>query len=1123
MKDSPEITSGNEDNVQKPAMTPLGIKSDLLEEFYKKFYESSPERKIGTTDIENFEKQARIEGKDENQIKVAKMVLLAEIISERKAKLTHEQITFFTGPLNSMFREADKLDADPSFKSAADQIRQDQFLTSKIISIHSNSLTELSTKMMQYYVLFSSMENDFIRNRKAILAKNPKLAENNNFMYDKTLQTLTNMADVYRNKMKALDNEERNLLNKLINKSPLSNQEYDKSIVFLLKLASLDNTHVLALTESASIYQALMSINALKTTTDAELKMGVYSELFQAPMRHRNPMEEIIKDAEIIQRATNSTGAKAVADNVIEESKVAEISPVELAREFLELTKRELDNLNYNFGNNFMLDNSTVRDLVIINNLIMKDKKNTYKIDRETKALISKYAESMEKFSNANYNYYINKNSVNNQKRLEEAFNQLNTIYAIVNTPENRKKLLDLSDTPLFGDFYNDSKKQIQDAIPSIIDATKSGLFTYLRVFDFEEFKKRSIDECKEKYTNDVLSLKSSLAEKNNTIENLTSEILRTLSKLTETNPDSEKSKMEWTKEIEKVKSKINELKDITQKILDARTTVDEIPTTDQPKDLERDVEPPVEPVLEVRANSKNLEEDKVADIEQPFEAQSDQTYEDTAFVDSILDKIVNKILNHSNLGWKESLKLDQIYEISPTQFFQKVAAEYQNLTNMDRENFNNRINTFLEVGLSEMSEDLTFKQEWKNAHQEYLRSIEYEIKSPIAQGVDEPELSYAEIEARYNQQLAKSLEELRLQQEDIERQTDQQSHRADSIAAPKGIQPNKTIPRMSIIAKARALANENKIQDELRRQTEVDVKKVNIPTASTSDRSEVAQVHHQTSQKLYLKLERMKGVAGELDKYNITNFAQEANHVRIDMHTSENTTLEIQATPLPDNKGDIYTIPNNILDEEKKIAIQNICKLAVATGKPGTEFNIPTTNEFQRKVTEDALNDALSKKYPGLHQLGVFKIPETSVCLSLAKHFSETKNYEELANLIHLSLFHEKLGANGMAAYQINPKELSTFRHLISKATHASNGSSPELLKQLDEFDKRYKSSNIPEMTLTENSIRDIPAYKSDLTMFKIAVMAARQASQGEMHKDEMVEQVHKEDTSHTRSNTLK
>jgi hypothetical protein len=40
---------------------------------------------------------------------------------------------------------------------------------------------------------------------------------------------------------------------------------------------------------------------------------------------------------------------------------------------------------------------------------------------------------------------------------------------------------------------------------------------------------------------------------------------------------------------------------------------------------------------------------------------------------------------------------------------------------------------------------------------------------------------------------------------------------------------------------------------------------------------------------------------------------------------------------------------------------------------------------------------------------------------------------------------------------------------------------------------------------------------------MFKNAVKAARQASQSEMHKDDMVEQVQKEDTSHTRSNTLK
>jgi hypothetical protein len=1121
------------DAIIAPTKPPLEVTSELLEEFNTRFYEGSPDRKTGTSDIGDFIKKAQEDGKDKNQINIAKMLLLAEIVSERRDKRVDEQITFFTGPLNAMFREADTPDADPSFKLAADKIRQDQFLISKIISIHSNSLTELSAKMKQYNDHFSTMETDFKRDKEAILAENPKLAENNNLMYDKTLESIKNMADIYRNKLSVLSDDEKVILDKLINKSPLSTQEYDKGIAFLSQLVSFDNTHVSVLTESASIYQALLSINALKSTTDAILKTSVYSELFQAAMRHRNMMEKILEDAEVVQRATNTGISPAVETSLAEEAKVVEPTPIEQGSHLLESTKNELNNLNYSFRNNFMLDNIAVRDLTQLNQLIMKDKKNTYKIDPKTKDLISSYAQAMEKFSNANYNYYIDKNSIHNQKQLEEAFTQLNAIHIIINTPENRKRLLALSDTPLFGEFYNISKKQLQEVIPLIIDEGKNGLFTYLRVFDFEEFKKRSIDECKEKLVN--------LPD----TANSHSKILDALVKLAETIPDNDKSKMEWINKLDETKTQIDKLQDEVQK---NTTLTDELKSsTDEPKAKKRSLSKSQKKNLKMAAiatatvlgtgglaipvagalgakvllkkqidkrKSEKKERRESKEKIKEIENKPDETFleikrkahdrltllsmslalqHEDASVDLVKQAAQNVIRANSSkevLIIFHNLKTEGILDKVKDNLdihYDKVEGEYNWRLAQDLEEIR------LQLEAEEQQNNLVNKQVDSE-----LDSSELNLDVP-----SEPhEADYAATEARYNEQLAQSLEDVRRQVEDEKRQHDLEVETTDlnvsTTAPPIDVpieQSNKTPLGKFIIAKARALANENKVQSELRSKVPEDVKDVTNPSLA-SDRTEVAQVHHKSTQKLYLKLERMKGVAGELDKYGIKDFAQETDHVKIDMFTSEGKTIEIQAKPMPDTKGDTYSVPNNIMDEEKKIAIQNICKLAVATAKPGTEFNIPATDETQRKMTEDALNDALSKKFPGIHQPGVFKIPEASVCILHARLFAENKDYDNLAQLIHLSLFHEKLGTNGNPLWQINPKELSTLHLIIEHALNASNNSCPELSIQRQEFNKFYNDSNLSDKATSVKDIADIPVQKLNLTMFHHAVQAARETS---------------------------
>ena len=57
------------------------------------------------------------------------------------------------------------------------------------------------------------------------------------------------------------------------------------------------------------------------------------------------------------------------------------------------------------------------------------------------------------------------------------------------------------------------------------------------------------------------------------------------------------------------------------------------------------------------------------------------------------------------------------------------------------------------------------------------------------------------------------------------------------------------------------------------------------------------------------------------------------------------------------------YSVKNGMSEEEAKAAIDNMCRLAVETAKPGTEFNIPNSRykEFAEKQMQQYLNEAIA------------------------------------------------------------------------------------------------------------------------------------------------------------------
>jgi len=104
-------------------------------------------------------------------------------------------------------------------------------------------------------------------------------------------------------------------------------------------------------------------------------------------------------------------------------------------------------------------------------------------------------------------------------------------------------------------------------------------------------------------------------------------------------------------------------------------------------------------------------------------------------------------------------------------------------------------------------------------------------------------------------------------------------------------------------------------------------------------------------------------------------------SHVKMIMFNTKNTgstdkTSEVKTTTTGTDSIN-YSVNSNLLADEKLQIIIQICQLAVATAKPGTQFNIPGRNAVQKTATEDALDAALAAMYPEYIK-GQFKVPNS-------------------------------------------------------------------------------------------------------------------------------------------------
>lgn len=164
---------------------------------------------------------------------------------------------------------------------------------------------------------------------------------------------------------------------------------------------------------------------------------------------------------------------------------------------------------------------------------------------------------------------------------------------------------------------------------------------------------------------------------------------------------------------------------------------------------------------------------------------------------------------------------------------------------------------------------------------------------------------------------------------------------------------------------------------------------------AQAPERSPVAVSSQLTVEELHTKLaESSKEALNDLGIKQFTKVAPTqpgaSMHIKLDMfctsdRSANGKTTEVRAEQKSGTEGVTYTMKKDMPAADKQQTIEQICRLAVETAKPGTEFKVPATDPARKVITEAALDKALQAKYPD-YVKGQFKVPDKPQVKTAAK-----------------------------------------------------------------------------------------------------------------------------------------
>ncbi|MCS5711686.1 hypothetical protein [Candidatus Berkiella aquae] len=155
------------------------------------------------------------------------------------------------------------------------------------------------------------------------------------------------------------------------------------------------------------------------------------------------------------------------------------------------------------------------------------------------------------------------------------------------------------------------------------------------------------------------------------------------------------------------------------------------------------------------------------------------------------------------------------------------------------------------------------------------------------------------------------------------------------------------------------------------------------VPQHRSTERSPIVNDTQLSIKEFHEKLKSLK--SEQLAELGIKKFEaispDASSTIKLSMYSTSDTsptgkTTDVTVEHKPGTEGITYSMKKDMSAEEKLQTIEQICKLAVETAKPGTEFKVPSQDPERKAATEAALNKALKAKYPDYVE-GKFKVPD--------------------------------------------------------------------------------------------------------------------------------------------------
>ncbi len=350
---------------------------------------------------------------DEDKMLAAKMLLIADIMLDRRPRIESEPLAEYEKLLKELIHHAERRSAG----NIANQVAKSKNLQNALVQTHGHALRAAAAMVENNLQDISRLQTEFSKNKKQIMENNPAIT---NEIYENYRQKLEKAVAFYQKRIDALSEADRKLYNDLVKGKTIDFDEYKRAAQIMSTLLHYQRTDIEPLTEIITIYNSLLMYDAFDFSMPGRLKSAEFIKLAQNPARSEDLFIQIQAD---LLKVGNLRSLSSEIATIQAKTKAVVVEAN--------------DRMPY-------LDKENVANFTALNEMLRKNKR----LNPEDIKLIEIFTNALQVFFLANNNHYLDPSSVN-KSILEAARSSLQT--ACNNISDKKKKEI--------GDLLDEDKK----------------------------------------------------------------------------------------------------------------------------------------------------------------------------------------------------------------------------------------------------------------------------------------------------------------------------------------------------------------------------------------------------------------------------------------------------------------------------------------------------------------------------------------------------------------------------------------------------------------------------------------------------------------------------------------